>query len=221
MHGRIRKRSPWSLLLAAGGLILSGCGGRAVSRVVASGEPPPVAEWEHPSRLGEAVPAVRLDRPRAPLPGEGPDGCTDDCGETATPPRPAGAPGGVGGGVRVSLQRGMTLYSLSRAYRVPLQTILSANDIHDPTTVRAGTEIYIPAPRRPGGAPTGPAPAPRPRPGADRAPGPALLRSASPLHGLIPRGHVQQGRHLPPRRTDIAAARRHPAGPRARWGGAR
>src|SRR5256885_7786831 len=94
MRGPMRKRLPWSLLLTAGGLILSGCGGRAVSRPVTSGEPPPVAEWEHPSRLGEAAPAVRLDRPRAPLPGEGPDGCTEDCGEAAAPPHPVGTAGG-------------------------------------------------------------------------------------------------------------------------------
>ncbi len=200
MHGRIGKGVPLSLLLAAGALILPGCGGRAVSRAVTSAQPKPVAEWEHPSRLGEATPAVRLDRPREPLPGEEPDGCPEDCDEVATLPHSVGPEGGAGaaGGVRVSLQPGMTLYSLSRAYEVPLQTILRVNDIHDPTTIRAGTEIYIPPPTPPGSAPVaraGAAPGPRQKAKADRASAPSLMSIAWPLDGLITGAFGQRGRH--------------------------
>ncbi len=189
MHGRFGKRVPVSLLLAAGALILPGCGGRAASRAVTSAEPPPVAEWEHPSRLGEAAPAVRLDRPRANLAGEERDGAL---------PRSLEADDGRGtaGGVRVSLQPGMTLYSLSRTYEVPLQTILRVNDIHDPTTIRAGTAIFIPAPARSGSAPAAPpgtASGPKPKP--DGASAPSEMSIAWPLDGLITGAFGQRGRH--------------------------
>lgn len=199
MDGRIGKGLCLSLLLAAGLLLLPGCGGRAVSRPVTSAQPPP-AEWEHPSRLGDATPAVRLDRPRAPRPGEEPDGCSEDCDEAASLPH-AGVPHegtGSGSGVHVSLQPGMTLYSLSRAYEVPLQTILRVNGIHDPTTVRAGTTIYIPTPARPGGAaPQRPAVAPAPRRTAEpeEAPAPSFMSIAWPLDGLITGGFGQRTRH--------------------------
>src|SRR5437899_6583589 len=111
MHGRIESRFRLSLLLAAGALLLPCCGGRAASRVATSVAPPPVAEWEHPSRLGAAAPAVRLDRPRAPLPRVEPEGCSEDCDEVSSPPHSSGPAGGEGSatGVRVSLQPGMTL----------------------------------------------------------------------------------------------------------------
>ena len=190
MHGRIESRFRLSLLLAAGALLLPCCGGRAASRAVTSAEPPPVAEWEHPSRLGGAEPAVRLDRPRASLPPAEPEGCSEDCAEAG------GA--STAAGVRVSLHPGMTLYSLSRAYEVPVQTILRVNDIRDPTTIRAGTEIYIPAATRPGGAPAAPpptAPVPRQKPMADGASAPSEMSIAWPLDGLITGAFGQRGRH--------------------------
>ncbi len=200
MHGRIGSRFSLSLLLTAGALVLPCCGGRAASRAVTSAEPPPVAEWEHPSRLGGAEPAVRLDRPRAPLPGVEPDGCSEDCDEDSSLPHSGTPAGGASSaaGVRVSLQPGMTLYSLSRAYDVPLRTILRVNDIRDPTTIRAGTGIYIPAPTRPGGAPaapTGTAPVPRQKPIADGASAPSEMSIAWPLDGLITGAFGQRGRH--------------------------
>jgi LysM repeat protein len=188
MHGRTGKGFFLSLLLAAA-LVLPGCGGRAVSRATTSAQARPVAEWEHPSRLGEATPATRL-----------PDGCVADCDEDAAQPDSADREGGGGaaGGVRVSLQPGMTLYSLSREYDVPLQTILRANDIHDPTTIRAGTEIYIPTPVRPSPAPvarTAAAPASRPGTPADVPSAPFLMSIAWPINGRITGGYGQRGRH--------------------------
>jgi LysM repeat protein len=177
-----------SLAVAAGGLATIGCGGRTSSRAVTSAEPPPVAQWERPSRMTESAPAVRLDRPDAPSTEDDTAVCRDGCEDGA-------------GGVRVSLQPGMTLYSLARTYQVPLQTIMRANDIDDPTLIPAGTEIYIPAP----GGGTAPAPAPRsgnktpkaaaPRPGRPvEPPPPSLMGIAWPLDGRITGAFGQRGR---------------------------
>ena len=51
-------------------------------------------------------------------------------------------------GVHHPLEPGLTLYALSRAYQVPVSTLMTVNGIEDPTTIPAGTPIYIPgAPR--------------------------------------------------------------------------
>jgi murein DD-endopeptidase MepM/ murein hydrolase activator NlpD len=49
--------------------------------------------------------------------------------------------------VRHILQRGQTLYSLARLYDVPLKSIMTANHITDPTSIRAGTPIFVPGAR--------------------------------------------------------------------------
>jgi murein DD-endopeptidase MepM/ murein hydrolase activator NlpD len=51
------------------------------------------------------------------------------------------------GGIRHPLQKGQTLYSLSRAYGVPVATLMEANAITDPSTIPAGTPILIPGAR--------------------------------------------------------------------------
>src|SRR2546428_1901275 len=106
------------LLVTAGALSAPGCGGRAAARAVTSAQPPPIAEWEHPSRLSDAAPAVRLDRPGAPSSGKESAACEAGCPDAATG-GPRGAAGRAGG-VRVSLRPGMTLYSLARVYQVSL-----------------------------------------------------------------------------------------------------
>lgn len=187
---------PW--LVAAGAVALCGCGGRAAARAATSAEPPPIADWERPPRMGDAKPAVRLDRPSA---ADQDASCENGCADGA-----AGASGAPGaGGLRVSLDRGMTLYSLARTYGVPLQTLMRVNGISDPTTIRAGTEIYIPG--TPGG--DGPpattprtartrkkgSPADAARPGPGRAAPPALLDIAWPLDGRITGSFGARGRH--------------------------
>lgn len=168
-----RGNHPCSLFLAACALALAGCGGRASARAVTGPEPPPVSDWERPSRMSDAVPAVRLDRP-----GGGSSGAGND---------------------RVSLQPGMTLYSLARAHQVPLSTLMRVNGITDPTSIPAGTMIVIPAsperPARASGAPkpgTTNVPAP-PHDGADSTP--AAMSIAWPLPGRITAGFGLRGRH--------------------------
>ena len=192
-----------SLAVAAGGLAATGCGGRSSSRAVTSAEPPPVAQWERPSRMSGSAPAVRLDRPGAPDSEDENAVCRDGCEEA-----PGAAPGiarEAAGGLRVSLQPGMTLYSLARTYQVPLETILSVNGIADPTLIPAGTEIYIPVPDggtdpaparssvpRPGGKPPKGA---APRPGRPVEPPPqSLMCIAWPLDGRITGAFGQRGR---------------------------
>ncbi|MFQ3620958.1 MAG: M23 family metallopeptidase [Spirochaetales bacterium] len=43
-----------------------------------------------------------------------------------------------------TLVEGETLYSLARQYKIPLDSLLKANNITDPTKVRVGTSILIP-----------------------------------------------------------------------------
>ncbi len=38
----------------------------------------------------------------------------------------------------------MTLYRLSKTYGVPLDTLMAANEIVDPTSIPAGTQIFVP-----------------------------------------------------------------------------
>jgi len=193
--------------LAAAAVILTACGGRSASRVATSAEPPPVAEWEHPARLAGSTPAVRLDRPRRPsAAGDEATACAAGCEETSPPSRAAASSkASTAGGVRVSLGPGMTLYSLSRSYHVPLETILKANGIDDPTTIPAGTEIYIPSERgeskshstRRGGSAgrSSPAPVSAPAPAEEETASPGLMSIAWPLDGLITGGFGQRGRH--------------------------
>ncbi len=51
---------------------------------------------------------------------------------------------GQGAGVYHPLERGMTLYMLSKSYNVPLDTLMAANEIVDPTSIPAGTQIFVP-----------------------------------------------------------------------------
>jgi LysM repeat protein len=61
---------------------------------------------------------------------------------------------GRGEGVVHRLQPGENLYRLSRYYDVSTQSIIDANDIEDPHTIRAGTRLWIPGTRRsPPGSP--------------------------------------------------------------------
>jgi murein DD-endopeptidase MepM/ murein hydrolase activator NlpD len=163
----VQRGGRFCLLLAAGALAATGCGGRASSGAVTSPEPP-IADWQRPSRMSDAVPAVRLDPPDESAAGDAADEA-EDAG-------PAGA-----GNVQVSLEPGMTLYSLARAYRVALPALMQANGITDPTRIPAGTMIVIPAS-------PGPAPRARGRP-------PAAMSIAWPLSGRITAGFGQRGRH--------------------------
>jgi murein DD-endopeptidase MepM/ murein hydrolase activator NlpD len=178
------------LLAAAGGLSIIACGGRAAPRAETSPQPPPITEWERPARMTGAAPAVRLDRKEKTDAGQVSVPCGADCEDTSA----------AGEGVRVSLDPGMTLYSLSREYGVPVETIIEANGIQDPSSIRAGSEIYIPT-----GAPAPPAPPaapPRPTPRKARPKGTEkpqetanLMSIVWPLEGLITGRFGQRGQH--------------------------
>jgi LysM repeat protein len=50
----------------------------------------------------------------------------------------------VGGGQYHTLQRGETIYALSRQYNVRPKSILEANHFSDPNHLAVGTKVYIP-----------------------------------------------------------------------------
>ncbi len=146
------------------------CGGRGGARLETSPEE-----------------AVRLDR-NAEHPPEPEAVPPAAAARTPSSPEPAG--------IIHPLQRGETLYSLARAFGVPLADVMRVNGIDNPSAIRAGTPIFIPfsapapharparlaqrsaAGRNAGGAPNEasiaalPMPAPhmpaQPMPGADR-----------------------------------------------------
>jgi lipoprotein NlpD len=68
----------------------------------------------------------------------------------ADPARPQRSPRGEGtaavekAGVYHVLRSGQTLFALSRAYRVPVDELEEANRITDPSTIPAGTPIFVP-----------------------------------------------------------------------------
>lgn len=51
-------------------------------------------------------------------------------------------------GVYHPLERGQTLYALSQAYGVPVDTLAGVNRIVDPTSIPAGTKIFVPGASR-------------------------------------------------------------------------
>jgi LysM repeat protein len=51
-------------------------------------------------------------------------------------------------GIYHRLEKGQTLSTLSRAYRIPVATLLTVNQITDPDSIPAGTPIFIPGARR-------------------------------------------------------------------------
>ena len=51
-------------------------------------------------------------------------------------------------GVNHPLERGQTLYALSKAYGVSTDTLATVNKIGDPTSIPAGTKIFVPGATR-------------------------------------------------------------------------
>src|SRR5438445_7636838 len=118
------------LLLLAGSAVLvcAGCGGGAAGRPIAEPDRPPALAATPDDEPAE--PAVRLDR-----------------GAPESAARPV--PDLRRSGLMHVLQPGQTLYSIARAYDVPVEALMRINGIRDPTVIRAGTPIVIPAPGAP------------------------------------------------------------------------
>jgi LysM repeat protein len=77
------------------------------------------------------VPAQELAPAEAPKPAEAPE---------------AAAQEPVDGVIHV-VQPGQTLWRIAHAYDVPLEVVIAANDVADPTRVEIGTPLYIPGAR--------------------------------------------------------------------------
>ncbi|HEU4400934.1 MAG TPA: peptidoglycan DD-metalloendopeptidase family protein [Candidatus Polarisedimenticolia bacterium] len=191
-------------------LFVCACGGRAASRMEAEPAQPVDASGRplDPGRPVGSSGAARPEKADKPSPtaqaiGAAPSIAvedladeTDDGDDAASPagepPRPAGpTASGVTPppGVYHPLEHGQTLYSLARAYQVPLATLMRVNGITDPTTIRSGTAIFIPlAPR------DHPAPAPGPHPPGLPGPAPPMLSPGAP-GGAEPPG---SGQAMPP-----------------------
>ena len=67
------------------------------------------------------------------------------CGKTTPPPVTSPAPPD---GIVHPLEKGLTLYALSRAYGVSVETLIAVNGIPDPSSIPAGTPIFIPGATR-------------------------------------------------------------------------
>jgi peptidase M23-like protein/LysM domain-containing protein len=65
------------------------------------------------------------------------------------PKQPLAASGPIQDGVCHVLREGETLYSLSKAFGIPLETLVSFNDVADPDRISAGEVLFIPGARRP------------------------------------------------------------------------
>ncbi|HYS78008.1 MAG TPA: LysM peptidoglycan-binding domain-containing M23 family metallopeptidase [Candidatus Dormibacteraeota bacterium] len=170
------------LFVAACAAVATRCGGRASVRAVTGAEPPPITEWEHPARVAEVRPAVRLDGPN-----DRPSGDESDAGEgnAPLPERPTARFKPSGADLQIHLEPGMTLYSLARTYRLPLPTLMRRNGITDPTAIPAGTVIVIPGASSRTAPPAVPA----------GAPAPALMSIAWPIDGRVTGGFGLRGRH--------------------------
>jgi lipoprotein NlpD len=144
MPPRLRPPVPLLLLVAA-----PGCAGALTAPV----QPTP------------RVPAVEVARVGAPVPVPEPE----PQAAPALEPPPEDPPDGV---VHV-VQPGQTLWRIARAYDVPLDTVLAANAISDPTRVEIGTPVFIPGVRMTVEVEPYPAPIPDPR------------RSRSPLGATV------------------------------------
>lgn len=79
------------------------------------------------------------------------------------PPAPEPPPEDPPDGVVHVVQPGQTLWRIARAYDVPLDTVLAANAIADPTLVEIGTPVFIPGVRMTIEVDPYPAPIPDPR----------------------------------------------------------
>jgi len=100
-------------------LLTSGCAGALA--------PPPTTVPE--------APAKELGRPAPPAPAPAPT------------PAPASVEPEAPDGVIHVIQPGQTLWRIAHAYDVPLDVVVAANGIADPTKVDIGTPVFIPGAR--------------------------------------------------------------------------
>lgn len=142
-----------ALALAATGALVctSGCG---KSRAAAAQEPPPQTLSE-PVQAAPVVTAPE-DPPAIPVSvnndygsqrtGESRELPTfiDPSRPVAPVSKPAPAPESTAGGKYHVLQKGETLYALSRKYGVKPKSILDANNFKDPNHLAVGTKVFIP-----------------------------------------------------------------------------
>jgi len=142
---------------ATGALVCtSGCG---KSRAAAAQNPPPQTLSE-PVRVAPVVTAPE-DPPAIPVSinsdygsqktGESRELPTFvDPSRNVAPPAPASKPAAApvavsnGSGKYHTLQKGETLYAISRKYNVKPKALLDANNFKDPNHLAVGTKVYIP-----------------------------------------------------------------------------
>ena len=74
-----------------------------------------------------------------------PDATTEPIAPVIEPVEPAVAP--TTEEIKVVVQKGDTLWALSRKYKVSVEAIVQRNDIQDPALIREGRELIIPVPK--------------------------------------------------------------------------
>jgi murein DD-endopeptidase MepM/ murein hydrolase activator NlpD len=118
---------------------LAACGGRQATPIAAEPIDAPLAAARPATRLDTTPTARPEPAPTAPSRPAPPAAHRD--GRDASP---RGGKQSAPQGVRHVLKRGQTLYSVARLYDVPLETLVKANKITDPNSIRAGTRLFIP-----------------------------------------------------------------------------
>jgi murein DD-endopeptidase MepM/ murein hydrolase activator NlpD len=103
---------------------------------------------------------------------------------------------GKGPGLRVKVAKGDTLSVLSRRYDVPVEAIMSANNLPD-GRLAAGQEIWIPGATAPKVAAASPAPAPKAKPAKQAAPIDTAEAETPPPEASIAEANPSQTPALP------------------------
>lgn len=113
-------------------------------------------------------------------------GCT--YGRQSLPPVQTEAPGAYTG-VYHAVRKGQTLWRISRAYGVDLETLQWVNGVDDVTDIRVGRVLFIPGVRKSVDVEAF-------TPAAETPPSDVILKMAWPLKGRLSSGFGMRGRHM-------------------------
>jgi len=96
-----------------------------------------------PDDFERVAPSMPWDEPALPEPAAGDGDVVHASSHVASSPISVAQ-----GGIYHPLERGMTLYKLSKTYGVPVETLLAANEIEDASSIPVGTLIFVPGARQ-------------------------------------------------------------------------
>lgn len=145
--GNYPRQLPQAQANAQPGRNAYGDSGSAIQR----SELPPQSQSAAPARRIDPVRTSAIPSDRAYSPRESES--VNAIPPTQSRPEPSGRPVGEGsegkgwtstGGTAITMREGETLYNLSKRYGVPVSAIVKANNLSDPSVVKAGSTVIIP-----------------------------------------------------------------------------